>query len=60
MAPVRRLWNGFVRWFNADDVEPKRRDAIQLMRGLWVGVFGLPVLLGSIIGVIGQAAGWWH
>ena len=59
MATVRGLWAGLRRWFYAEDVEPKRREAIAMMRMLWVSVVGLPVLLGSVIGIIGDAAGWW-
>jgi hypothetical protein len=54
------MWAGLLRWFYAEDVEPKRREMIAVMRMTWVGVVGLPVLLGSIIGIIGQAFGWWR
>jgi hypothetical protein len=30
-----------------------------MSRQLWLAICGIPVLGGTIIGLIGQAAGWW-
>jgi hypothetical protein len=32
---------------------------VSTLRLFWLTIAGLPLLLGSIIGGIGQAAGWW-
>jgi hypothetical protein len=59
MATARKLWAGLRRWFNGEDVDPKRRSLVAGGRQLWVAMVGIPVLGGSIIGIIGDAAGWW-
>ena len=54
-----RAWTGLRRWLNAEDVESERRELVAGLRLFWVTIAGLPLLLGSIIGAIGDLAGWW-
>jgi hypothetical protein len=59
MATARRLWAGLRRWFNAEDVEPRSRPSAAMRRQLWLTLLGIPVLGGTLIRLIGDAAGWW-
>ena len=58
-SKIAGIWAGVRRWLNAEDVEPERRSLAAGLRLFWLTIAGLPVLAGTIIGVIGDVAGWW-